>query len=277
MGEEDSCRCFCSKQAPAECWCDSLCSSYGDCCADYTSVCSDNPSPPPPHGEETHLAPAPAPGEECPEDEEDYGNTIVYGIFVSLIVLVIAAGLMAMAIQIMRAVTRRRTRQRQAQQAQLARMQDQIRFQGPNGLEQAGPQQYVIELAPDPHDFLPDPYTLDEADKLHDMLGEEYLCPICREVFRHPVKAADGHTYDRKCIKDWMRIKLSSPMTNERLANVDLVTDEEKESAVVEAVEKLRAQPQADRTVVDPSGDSEETDGENVEEDYPGTNPITKF
>mmetsp|Transcript_4077 Transcript_4077/g.14593 ORF Transcript_4077/g.14593 Transcript_4077/m.14593 type:complete len:251 (+) Transcript_4077:341-1093(+) len=178
-------------------------------------------------------------------------------------------------------------RQRQAQQAQLARMQDQIRFQGPNGLEQAGPQQYVIELAPDPHDFLPDPYTLDEADKLHDMLGEEYLCPICREVFRHPVKAADGHTYDRKCIKDWMRIKLSSPMTNERLANVDLVTDEEKESAVVEAVEKLRAQPQADRTVVDPSGDSEETvgegaatettDGENVEEDYPGTNPITKF
>mmetsp|Transcript_4075 Transcript_4075/g.14585 ORF Transcript_4075/g.14585 Transcript_4075/m.14585 type:complete len:274 (+) Transcript_4075:150-971(+) len=273
MGEEDSCRCFCSKQAPAECWCDSLCSSYGDCCADYTSVCSDNPSPPPPHGEETHLAPAPAPGEECPEDEE--GKFSLSGVFLFFWVIFI----LVMVILLTYRHCRRRAfaRQRQAQQAQLARMQDQIRFQGPNGLEQAGPQQYVIELAPDPHDFLPDPYTLDEADKLHDMLGEEYLCPICREVFRHPVKAADGHTYDRKCIKDWMRIKLSSPMTNERLANVDLVTDEEKESAVVEAVEKLRAQPQADRTVVDPSGDSEETDGENVEEDYPGTNPITKF
>lgn len=100
----------------------------------------------------------------------------------------------------------------------------------------------AIDIPHDPLDDAPDPFTPDEADQLTEMLGEDYVCPISRELCRHPVKAADGFTYDRKFIKDWMRIRLSSPMTNEPLANTDVVPDEEKEQGIARAVEKLRAQ-----------------------------------
>ena len=29
----------CGRQAPGGCWCDSTCSDYGDCCADFAPVC----------------------------------------------------------------------------------------------------------------------------------------------------------------------------------------------------------------------------------------------
>ena len=37
---KNSCNGSCSKQAPDGCWCDTACVSYGDCCSDYKSHCS---------------------------------------------------------------------------------------------------------------------------------------------------------------------------------------------------------------------------------------------
>ena len=34
----------CGAQSPAGCWCDELCSEYGDCCGDYESVCEAGPA-----------------------------------------------------------------------------------------------------------------------------------------------------------------------------------------------------------------------------------------
>lgn len=42
LGKADgwlSCGGVCGEQAPGGCWCDELCSTYGDCCADKVSVC----------------------------------------------------------------------------------------------------------------------------------------------------------------------------------------------------------------------------------------------
>ena len=40
----DSCQGFCGEEAPAGCWCDDLCDSYGDCCEDKALEC-DNVEP----------------------------------------------------------------------------------------------------------------------------------------------------------------------------------------------------------------------------------------
>ena len=36
----------------------------------------------------------------------------------------------------------------------------------------------AIDIPHDPLDDVPDPFTPDEADKLSEMLGEDYICPI---------------------------------------------------------------------------------------------------
>jgi len=49
-----------------------------------------------------------------------------------------------------------------------------------------------------------------------------FLCPIGCELMREPVMAADGHTYERVQIEEWIQRKgdsVKSPKTNERLAH----------------------------------------------------------
>uniref|UniRef100_A0A8C9T107 WD repeat, SAM and U-box domain-containing protein 1 n=1 Tax=Scleropages formosus TaxID=113540 RepID=A0A8C9T107_SCLFO len=44
---------------------------------------------------------------------------------------------------------------------------------------------------------------------------DEFLCPITREIMKDPVLAADGYSYEREAIEDWIKAKnRSSPMTN---------------------------------------------------------------
>jgi len=59
-----------------------------------------------------------------------------------------------------------------------------------------------------------------------DSMGEdnfEFQCPITLERMFDPVKAADGNTYERKSIEDWLLTNDTSPLTNEPLANKFLV------------------------------------------------------
>ena len=45
---------------------------------------------------------------------------------------------------------------------------------------------------------------------------KHFLCPITHEVFDDPVIYADGHTYSRCAIQEWLRRSEASPMTGER-------------------------------------------------------------
>lgn len=68
--------------------------------------------------------------------------------------------------------------------------------------------------------------TLKERVDLEDLLEllPELKCPISQEIFRDPVVAADGHTYERAEIERWLgKGKQSSPMTNDKLQHMSLV------------------------------------------------------
>lgn len=53
-------------------------------------------------------------------------------------------------------------------------------------------------------------------------IREEFLCPITYEIFRDPVVASDGNTYERSAIEDWIiqkRQHVISPLTGENITS----------------------------------------------------------
>jgi len=52
---------------------------------------------------------------------------------------------------------------------------------------------------------------------------EAFQCPISMEVMDDPVVAADGHSYERLCIEQWLRKQDRSPLNNTRLASKRLI------------------------------------------------------
>jgi len=55
-----------------------------------------------------------------------------------------------------------------------------------------------------------------------DSMPNEFFCPITMEVMEDPVICADGHTYEKKAIKKWLREKKRSPKTNAELKSKKL-------------------------------------------------------
>jgi serine/threonine protein kinase len=53
--------------------------------------------------------------------------------------------------------------------------------------------------------------TMDTSDDI-------LRCPITMELFRDPVLAKDGHTYERQAIEQWIRTNGTSPITREPLS-----------------------------------------------------------
>lgn len=51
----------------------------------------------------------------------------------------------------------------------------------------------------------------------------DVFCCSLQELFGDPVIAADGFTYERSAIEDWLSRKKTSPMTNALLAHEGLV------------------------------------------------------
>jgi len=47
--------------------------------------------------------------------------------------------------------------------------------------------------------------------------------PFVQELLRDPVVAADGHTYERQHIKEWLQKSDTSPMTNEPMDHKHLI------------------------------------------------------
>lgn len=52
---------------------------------------------------------------------------------------------------------------------------------------------------------------------------DEFRCPITREIMEDPVICSDGHTYDRQAITRWLSSHGTSPKTNQRLANREVI------------------------------------------------------
>jgi hypothetical protein len=50
----------------------------------------------------------------------------------------------------------------------------------------------------------------------HD-IPAEMQCPISSDIMRDPVMCADGHTYERVAITEWVKHKATSPLTNQPL------------------------------------------------------------
>ena len=61
------------------------------------------------------------------------------------------------------------------------------------------------------------------AERKRTRLTINLECPISLTRMVDPVVAADGHTYDRASIEEWFQRSDTSPMTNERLVNKNLV------------------------------------------------------
>ncbi|KAJ8116748.1 hypothetical protein OPT61_g1881 [Boeremia exigua] len=56
-------------------------------------------------------------------------------------------------------------------------------------------------------------------------LPSELLCPISNEIMEDPVMTVDNFTYERKNIERWFHTKNTSPLTNIKLASLDLRFD----------------------------------------------------
>lgn len=61
------------------------------------------------------------------------------------------------------------------------------------------------------------------AERKRTRLTINLECPISLTRMVDPVVAADGYTYDRASIEEWFQRSDTSPMTNERLVNKNLV------------------------------------------------------
>ncbi len=44
---------------------------------------------------------------------------------------------------------------------------------------------------------------------------DSHYCPISQEVMRDPVIAPDGHSYERDMLEKWLRVRRTSPLTQQ--------------------------------------------------------------
>eukprot|EP00750_Incisomonas_marina_P008231 INCI1538.1.p1 GENE.INCI1538.1~~INCI1538.1.p1 ORF type:complete len:630 (+),score=107.53 INCI1538.1:368-2257(+) len=65
----------------------------------------------------------------------------------------------------------------------------------------------------------------DPSDDVVDIEVETLLCPITQEAFEDPVVAADGHTYERGGILQWLEKHDTSPLTGAQLSSKQLFTN----------------------------------------------------
>jgi len=74
-----------------------------------------------------------------------------------------------------------------------------------------------------------------EAARRRAAVSEDLLCPISFEVMSDPVILADGHSYERAAIEQWLARNATSPVTGLPLAHVHLTPN----IALRKAIESL--------------------------------------
>ena len=72
-------------------------------------------------------------------------------------------------------------------------------------------------------------------------IPDGYLCPITMDPMEDPCIAADGHSYERRAIKDWFaRGKRTSPKTGAQLDDTRLFPNHALKSAIQDFLEEVR-------------------------------------
>jgi hypothetical protein len=61
---------------------------------------------------------------------------------------------------------------------------------------------------------------------------ECFKCPITHAVMADPVIDRGGHTYERTAIEEWLGLSLTSPVTRDSMAIVDLVPNRALKDAI---------------------------------------------
>ena len=51
----------------------------------------------------------------------------------------------------------------------------------------------------------------------------DFFCPITQEMMVDPVICADGHSYERAAISQWLSSHATSPKTNAQLEHTNLI------------------------------------------------------
>ena len=73
-------------------------------------------------------------------------------------------------------------------------------------------------------------------------IPDHLLCGITLEIMKDPVIAADGHTYEKCAIEQWLATGArTSPTTNEPLASLVLLPNHAIRSAIAEEMERRRS------------------------------------
>ncbi|CAE7561801.1 PUB57 [Symbiodinium natans] len=70
-------------------------------------------------------------------------------------------------------------------------------------------------------------------------LPPDCSCPITQDLMEDPVVAADGTSYERRAIQQWLRSHRTSPLTNLPLASEDLIPNNALRSVIQEFVGRL--------------------------------------
>lgn len=76
-------------------------------------------------------------------------------------------------------------------------------------------------------------------------LVESFSCPISMDLMSDPVVAADGHSYERVFIEEWLETKSTSPLTNQVLAHKQLVPNHNLRSQILEYQNSTASRSQA--------------------------------
>nr|XP_051199784.1 U-box domain-containing protein 34-like [Lolium perenne] len=64
------------------------------------------------------------------------------------------------------------------------------------------------------------------------VVPSHFICPILQEVMDDPYVAADGHTYEHRAIKAWLKKHKTSPITKRRLPNLSIIRSNSLQEAI---------------------------------------------
>ena len=95
-------------------------------------------------------------------------------------------------------------------------------------------------------------YDSDEEDNAPD----SYKCPISRLIMRRPVQLSDGHSYEKKEIKKWLKRSNKSPCTGDILENTTMTDNFTLRSIIQDDMQKKRRLNSSLATSSNLSGDN---------------------
>ncbi len=67
-----------------------------------------------------------------------------------------------------------------------------------------------------------------------ELIPANFICTLTLEAFDDPVVSNDGHTYSRSVIEHWFSLQQTSPMTNERSDNTQVLPNHTLRKAIEE-------------------------------------------